>query len=220
MTINTDLAIFYAKHAATYEQQFYGQAQQQADLAVLKEHLRALLQDQTVLELACGTGYWTAQIAEYARSVLATDIAPEMLAIAETKKLPDAKVKLVQANAFDLPSDIPANTFSACFAGFLWAHAKREDQVRFMEDIRARLGKEGLVVMVDDSYVEGHTIPIAKTDLEGNTSQILRTPDGERHEVLKNFPTDSGLRKKLGPILKDIRITRLGHYWVLSGKFK
>jgi len=142
------------------------------------------------------------------------------LLLQRQKKLPDANVKFAQLNAFELPVDAAPNTFSACFAGFFWAHVKREEQAGFMENLQKQLGKDALVVMVDDVYVEGQTTPIAKTDLEGNTSQILRTPDGERHEVLKNFPTDSALRKKLGPLLKEIRIIRLAHYWILSGKFK
>ena len=82
------------------------------------------------------------------------------------------------------------------------------------------MGKDGLLVMIDNTYVEGSNTPIARTDLDGNTYQIRRLDNGERYEVLKNFPTDSTLRKKLGTVLRDIRVLRLEYYWMLSGKFK
>jgi hypothetical protein len=85
--------------------------------------------------------------------------------------------------------------------------------------LRRQLGKDALLVMVDDTYVEGSSIPIARTDLDGNTHHI-DTLDGERYEVLKNYPTDSALRKKLAPAVKEIRILRLEHYWMLTGKLK
>ena len=121
------------------------------------------------------------------------------------------------AHAFDLQLE---GAFSACFAGFWWSHVKRQEQSEFLEKLRTKLGKDGLLVMIDKTQVEGSNTPIARTDLDGNTYQIRRLANGERYEVLKNFPTDSALRKKLSTSLKDIRILRLEHYWMLSGKFK
>ena len=43
---------------------------------------------------------------------------------------------------------------------------------------------------------------------------------GERLEVIKNFPTDSFLRKKLATATKEIRIDRLEHYWLLTARLK
>jgi hypothetical protein len=45
-------------------------------------------------------------------------------------------------------------------------------------------------------------------------------PNGERYEVLKNYPTDSALRKRFGDLVKEIRIVRLENFWMLKGRFK
>jgi SAM-dependent methyltransferase len=216
MTEYTDMAAYYAKRADTYED-VYAKPERQADLAILHERVANALRGHRVLELACGTGYWTGRIADSAASVLATDINPEVIELAKAKGLPGDKVRFALADAFD-PG--VSGSFSAVFAGFWWSHIKRQDQAGFLAGLRDKLGKDVLLVMLDNAYVEGSSTPIARTDLEGNTYQIRTTPDGERHEVIKNFPTDSALRKKLGAALKDIRILRLEHYWMLTGRLK
>jgi SAM-dependent methyltransferase len=216
MNDRTDLATYYAKYAGTHEE-VYRQPARQADLAVLGQQVREALRGHRVLEIACGAGYWTGQFAESAAAVLATDINPEMIELANAKGLPEAKVRFALADAYDLP---PQSGFTACFIGFWWSHLKRQDQVDFLGALRARLGKDGLLVLIDDNYVEGESTPVARTDADGNTWQISTLPNGERQEVVKNYATDSALRKKMGPYVKDIRIARSTHYWMLTCRLK
>jgi ubiquinone/menaquinone biosynthesis C-methylase UbiE len=63
-----ELQTYYSRRAREYEL-IYEKPERQSDLAQLKRILRSLLASQTVLELACGTGYWTQVIAEKAKSV-------------------------------------------------------------------------------------------------------------------------------------------------------
>ena len=222
MTVQTDMQAYYAQRAASYEE-IYAKPERQADLAILHQRLRTMLASQRVLEIACGTGYWTADLAASAEHVLATDINPEVIEVARAKPLPPGKVEFALADAFasgPAPAPDDADACTACFAGFWWSHVGRERQVEFLTGLRQRLAPNAQLVMIDNVYVEGSSTPIARTDAFGNTYQIRRLPDGERYEVLKNFPTDSTLRKRLADHLKDIRIERLEHYWMLSGRFK
>ena len=216
MTVHTDMQAYYAQRAASYED-IYAKPERQADLAILHQRLRALFAGQRVLEIACGTGYWSADLAASAEHVLATDINPEVIDVARAKQLPPEKITFALANAFALGA---ADDCNACFAGFWWSHVPRERQAAFLASLRERLAPQSQLVMIDSVYVEGSSTPIARTDAERNTYQIRRLPDGERYEVLKNFPTDSTLRKAVGAHLKDIRIERVQHYWMLSGRFK
>ena len=218
MKLNTDMTAYYGRRAASYEQ-VYAKAERQQDLPIMREWLRTTLSGHRVLELACGTGYWTAEIAQVAASIHATDLHDAMVDIAKTKVPPSDNVSFAIADAFTLSIDATNTPFSAVFAGFFWSHVRREEQDRLMQNLRTQVGKDALLVLLDSVYVEGSSTSIARTDLQGNTFQI-RLLDGERFEVLKNFPTDSALRKRLGPHLKDIRIRRLDHYWMLSGRLK
>ncbi|WP_038492412.1 class I SAM-dependent methyltransferase [Collimonas arenae] len=214
--INTDMAAYYAKRAATYEE-IYQRPERQDELLTLQVRVQELMEGHDVLELACGTGFWTEQIAATAKSVLATDINPEMIALAKAKNLPAdiATFALQDINTFQ-----PDRQFTACFLGFWWSHVGRQDQVRFIAQLREKLGKDIVLVMIDNGYVEEQSTPIARTDADGNTYQFRTLPDGERYEVMKNFPTDSGLRKKLAPITRELRILRLEYYWLLSCRIK
>lgn len=214
--VNTDMAAYYAQRANDYEL-VYDKPERQADLAILKRSVRDVLAGHDVLEVACGTGYWTREIAATAASVLATDINQAVIDVALTKNLPADKVTYALDDAFDLKAD---GAFTACFGGFWWSHVKRDQQDAFFARLREMLGKDALVVLLDNVYVEGSSISIARTDLEGNTHQIRRLPSGERYEVVKNFPSDSSLRKRLSHAVKEIRIQRLEHYWMLTCKLK
>ncbi|MDC8757676.1 class I SAM-dependent methyltransferase [Janthinobacterium fluminis] len=215
--ITEQLAQFYAVEAQEYDR-VYANPQVEDDLDELHDKIDELFSGHKVLEIACGTGYWTQTLDEVAESVLATDINPAMLDLAKTRGFDTAKVQFSLADAYELPADI--GSFTACFAGFWWSHVKREDQQRFLAHLRARLGKDTLLVLVDDSYVDGHSDVIARTDAEGNTYQFHTAADGQRYEIVKNFPSDSMLRKRLASAVREIRILRLEHYWLLSCRLK
>lgn len=215
--ITEQSAQFYAKSASNHDR-VYDRAERQEDLQQMREHVADALRGHTVLELACGTGYWTRILAEVAEKVVATDINPEMIAMAALRALPADKVELRVADAYDLPTDI--GDFTAVFIGFWWSHVKREDQERFLAQLRAKVGKDMFVVLLDDVYVEGSSETVARTDLEGNTYQIRTAPDGERYEIPKTYPSDSALRKKLASSVREIKIVRLEYYWMLTCRLK
>ncbi|MGS0744160.1 class I SAM-dependent methyltransferase [Glaciimonas sp. GG7] len=217
--LKKDMAEYYAKRAESYEE-IYTRPERQDELLTLQVRVQELLEGHDVLELACGTGFWTEQLAASAKSVLATDINPEVMKLAQAKGFPADKVRFALADAFDLQLDRP---YTAVFFGFLFSHILREDHDKFLKHLRAQLGPDTLMVMLDNSYVEGSSTTIARTDLLGNTFQHRRLPgfpQGDRYEILKNFPSDSNLRKRLAADTRDLRILRMEHYWLLSCRLK
>jgi SAM-dependent methyltransferase len=215
--ITEQSAQYYAKSARDHDR-VYDRPERQQDLAELRTHVADALRGHVVLELACGTGYWTSIIAESADSVVAVDINPEMLALAEARALPADKVKFRVADAWNLPDDL--GSFTAVFIGFWWSHVKREQQEKFLAHVRGKVGGDVAIVLADDAYVEGSSPTVARTDLEGNTYQILAAPDGERYEIPKTYPSDSALRKKLASSVREIKIVRLEYFWMLTGRLK
>jgi SAM-dependent methyltransferase len=193
-------------------------AERANDLAKMRDRIAHLVRGHTVLELACGTGYWTEVIAVTADSVLATDILDEMIARAQTRRFPEGKVAFRRVDGLDLPEDL--GTFSCVFIGFWWSHLKRDEQDALLARLRARFGRDVTLILLDDAYVEGSSTTIARTDAQGNTYEIVAAPDGERFELPKNYPADSALRKRLGGDVREIRIERLTYYWLLTCRLK
>ena len=95
------LANYYAQRAAEYER-IYAKPERQADLATLRARIGKIFKGKRVLELACGTGYWTDVIAGTAVQVTALDLNEEVLAIARTK--PNAsRVSFVRGSVYEIP---------------------------------------------------------------------------------------------------------------------
>ena len=78
---SADMRAYYAERTPYYDA-VYLKPERQADVAFLREHLPARLHGRTVLEVACGTGYWTQHIAPVVRRMVATDLTAEPLAFA------------------------------------------------------------------------------------------------------------------------------------------
>src|SRR6185436_1698499 len=115
------LVRYYAQRAGEYER-VYQKPERQIELQKLKVYIEKTFAGLDVLEVACGTGYWTEVLARSAASVLATDITEEVLAIARSKNL-GPKVTLQNADAYALP--VFSQSFNAGLSAFWWSHIPR-----------------------------------------------------------------------------------------------
>ena len=203
---------YYANRASEYEQ-IYEKAERQDELAWLRRRIPELFAGRTVLEVACGTGYWTQFIARTAKHVHACDINDAVLEIAREKPLPPGKVDFFKADAVTL-ENAPAGC-DAAFAGFWWSHVKKSGIQRFVASLASRLEPGARVVILDNLFVGSSSTPISRRDAEGNTYQQRRILSGEEYEVLKNFPTADELREAVAPVAREAHLESLTYYWLL-----
>lgn len=208
----TAMTTYYQARAGEYEA-IYAKPERQADLAALKLWLAAESAGRHVLEIACGTGWWTAVAAPSAAAILATDYNSGPLEIARAKGL-GPKVTFAQADAYALGPDL--GTFDCGMAHFWWSHVPRGQQRAFLAHFAARLQSGARLLMIDNSYVPGSSTPISRTDHDGNTWQRRQLNSGEDHEVLKNFPTSAELKTAFGSISRAVEVRELTHYWALT----
>jgi demethylmenaquinone methyltransferase/2-methoxy-6-polyprenyl-1,4-benzoquinol methylase len=204
---------YYARRAREYES-IYDKPERQADLARMRVDIPGLFVDREVLEIACGTGYWTPLIAAQADSVLAVDYNEETLEIARAKRYPRSNVRFESADAYRLPEW--QKRFTACYAGFWWSHVPLERLDGFLSSLEERLVPGALVAFMDNLYVEGSSTPLSRRDAAGNTYQERRLADGSRHEVLKNFPAAGELEARLARCGTDVQVRRYQYYWLAS----
>jgi SAM-dependent methyltransferase len=207
------LSHYYAARAREYEN-IYDKPERQADLARLNALVPQYFVGRSVLEIACGTGYWTQRIAPLARTITAIDINAETLQIARSKPLPAERVTFEIADVNDLPPT--HRNFTGAFAGFWWSHMRRADCPTFIATLHKALTIGAVVVALDNLYVEGSSTPISHVDAEGNSYQRRRLADGSEHTVLKNFPGKAELISQIGDCATGIEYTALGYYWLLK----
>ena len=207
-----ELIDYYRRRAGEYEE-IYAWPERQADLSILKESIPGILKGRNVLEIACGTGYWTQLIARTAKRIVATDLAPEPMAIARGKDYGGCPVELRIADAYAL--DPSLGSFDAAFAGFWWSHVPLARRGAFLASLHARLQPGARVVMFDNRYVAGAMHAIAERDAGGNTYQRRRLADGSENRVLKNFPDEAELRACFS-FAGFLAYTPLQYYWLLE----
>jgi len=207
------LSAYYAARAGEYER-IYSKPERQADLARLRQLIPSYFVDRAVLEIACGTGYWTQYIAPVARRITAIDINAETLAIAQSKELPAGRVSFEVADVQCLPTRYQG--FAGAFAGFWWSHVRRADRRSFLDSLHRALSPGAVVVALDNRYVEGSSTPISHVDADGNSYQRRELADGTTHTVLKNFPSEAELVAEIRGDGTAVEYTALEYYWVLK----
>ena len=236
------MAAYYAKRASSYER-IYHKPERQAELRAIEAWLAPQFAGRRVLEIACGTGWWTAHGARQARSWLATDLNPQTLDIARSKSLPQrvdgscivefrsldayALAELERAPCasggspgaacLDAAAGPPsAALFDAAFAGCWWSHVPLQRLPAWLATLHARLAPGARVVMLDNRFVPGSSTPISRRDAAGNSYQTRSLDDGSMHEVLKNYPTPDQALAMLGSRAREPQWTDFTHYWILS----
>lgn len=205
------LVDYYAGRAQNYDE-IYEIPAVQDDLDAVERIARDQFRGHDLLEVACGTGYWTTVFARISNSVVGVDANDETITVAREKEFPGEDVHFVCGDAYRLPL---SETFTAGFAGFWWSHVPLGRRADFMESFHGALEDGAPVCMFDNNLVEGEVTPDYSDDA-GNTYQTRELADGSRHEVLKNFPSETDLRESLEPYATDVEYHDFGFFWCVT----
>lgn len=203
---------YYAARANEYDN-VYLKPERQNDLRQIERWLSGVFAGRSVLDVACGTGYWTQFFAPHCARVVAIDSAPETLQVARSR-VRQGSVEFIVGDAYDLP--VQPEPLEAGFAGFWWSHIPRARIGEFLRGFHAALKPGATVVFLDNRFVAGSSTPIAEQDSEGNTYQTRLLSNGTSHRVLKNFPSKQELLAAVTPLATDVRYREWEYYWALE----
>jgi len=210
---------YYNKRLEEYEA-IYAKPERQNDLRKLVAQLQSDLKNCTVLELACGTGWWTERLASHSASWIATDADTDALEVVSQKNIQGLSTTQT-LNAYLPQITTPVD---CVFAAHWYSHLLNDECSAFFDAVSKCLRIGGYLIMLDNNYVPGSSTPISRMDDKGNTYQSRPLKDGSTHEVLKNFPSQSQL-KQLGKSLKfsvqtdaDLQLN-IQHYWYVVMRF-
>lgn len=203
---------YYAARAPYYDD-VYEKPERREDIAFLRRHLPAVFAGRTVLEVACGTGYWTQHIAPVAAAMTATDAVDEPLQLARARP-GVGRVRFERADAYELPASL--GLFEGAFAGLWLSHVPVERRGEFLASLHRRLLPGAKVALIDNSTVQLRDFPIAGRDARGNTWQERVLKDGTRHRVLKNFPAREELEAMIAGVGERPAFRELANFWLFE----
>jgi SAM-dependent methyltransferase len=152
-----------------------------------------------VLELACGTGWWTERLLDHATTITAVDASPEVLARNRARLGPSgvARVRYVQADLFEWRADA---LYDVVFFSFWLSHVPPARFNAFWAMVRDALAPGGRVFLIDSrrddmSSARDHVLPDSE-----ETTHRRRLNDGREFRVVKVFYEPEALSRSLATL--------------------
>ena len=215
--INRDMISYYRDRAREYDERAYGvegRPELQKTIQAATRILQETLANKTVLEIAAGTGYWTEKIAQTARSIEATDVNASVLDIARGRQYPGRNAHFRIADLYALGNVPPVE---ALFGGFIFSHILRKDYGTFLDTIQRYVVTGGTIVLMDNNRKDSPQY-LDRTDEQGNNYRLRTLADGTKHEIVKNYPSQTELTGLLGRRVTNVDFRDLDYYWMLIYK--
>lgn len=165
-----------------------------------------------VLELACGTGWWTERLARYGTSLTAVDASPEVIAL-NRQRLAGAPVAYLGADLFTWE---PKQTFDTVFFSFWLSHVPPERFASFWETVRRALNPGGRVFFIDSRFEQAssardHTLNGAEA-----VSVTRRLDDGRTFDIVKVFYEPGRLTQALWDLGWDATVQETETFFVFG----
>ncbi|MFX0113966.1 MAG: class I SAM-dependent DNA methyltransferase [Candidatus Hodarchaeota archaeon] len=192
MGIGNSLKDYYDQRASSYEEMYRRQdSVWQQEITEIKKCLSTLFQGSDILEIACGTGYWTQFVSQYCRSITAIDISRRSLTIARRKDYA-CSVELKEHDAFQLAT--LKQQFTGAMAAFWFSHIARDRLDRFLVELHKVLLPKSPVFFVDNVFVPGIGGELVRIQGDSlNTYKKRQSAEEEPFLILKNYYSEDNL---------------------------
>ncbi len=196
---------YYDRRAKEYEAVYHrDDPVRQQELAEITSAIEEAMRGRRVLEIACGTGYWTQRAAKTAAHITSIDAAPEMLEMARSKNLPLDKVDFHLGDAYKL--DILGRNFDAGLAMFWFSHVPKARLQEFLTGFHAALEPKSTIFLAENMLQEGVGGELIRKPGIEDTFKRRTLADGSVHDILKNYYNRSELEAIFSPFATNLRI--------------
>ncbi len=183
---------YYRARAPEYDDWFYrrgrydqGEAHKRQwgrEVQQIRDQLRSVANNGDILEMAPGTGIWTAELIEIGGRVTALDASPEMININRAKLLSDK----VDYQLTDLFAYKPARQYDMVFFGFWLSHVPTDKLSRFLNAVHAALKPGGRLFIVDSRAVDLSGSHSRTANLGGELQRRVLS-DGRQFDIVKVY---------------------------------
>ncbi|MBN1591869.1 MAG: class I SAM-dependent methyltransferase [Candidatus Coatesbacteria bacterium] len=183
-------ASYYDARAEEYDQFYTGEGSfEDIKSEIMADHkaISAMIESfalGSLLDVACGTSYYSQTYSKGASSVTGVDISRRMLSESRKRHLAlGVKSSLIRADSFMLP--LAAGKFDRCFIGFLLSHLSDEDIVALIKAISPLMKADGKIAIVDSAWTEMRS----RQSRKRSSYQTRTLDDGREFSVFKRYFT-------------------------------
>jgi SAM-dependent methyltransferase len=163
-----------------------------------------------VLELGCGPGGFTRELARHARAVTAVDSSSTMLA-RNAREVAQPNVRYIEADVFEWTPD---TTYDVVFFGFLLSHIPPALLEQFWHVVGTCLRADGHVAFVDEDDRVAHYDDVRVAD--GIPLARRTLCDGREFDIVKVFWEPQDLEATLRNLGWDISVKRAGDSYLVG----
>lgn len=192
---------YYRARAGEYDETSPLDADSRAELVAA---LEAFAPRGRVLELACGTGQWTRELATHASRLTAVDASPEMLAL-NRQQVGGTNVGYEQADLF---AWTPPARYDVVFFSAWLSHVPPQRFDDFWGLVAASLNDHGRVFLIDELPAAAAHEQLIAGAATPTGERHLTT--GERYRTVKVFYAPDALKARLAGLGWDAEIHTVG----------
>jgi demethylmenaquinone methyltransferase/2-methoxy-6-polyprenyl-1,4-benzoquinol methylase len=181
-----------------------------AEVEEVRRSLRAFGPRGRVLELACGTGWWTGELVKYQTSVTALDSSPETLEL-NRARVRSSDIRYVETDVFRWQPD---DRYDLVFFSFWLSHVPPERFEAFWELVVSAVGAKGRVFFVDSLRSErsgGRDQPAID---ERGVMVRRRLNDGREFRIVKVYYSPEDLAGRLRSLGWNIQVRATDNFFL------
>lgn len=216
---------YYRARAPEYDEWFYrlGRYDQgeehtrqwQRELQRIRDQLHSASGFGHILEMAPGTGIWTAELIQIGERVTALDASPEMIQINRAKLLSDK----VEYQLTDLFAWQPQRHYDMVFFGFWLSHVPADRLSPFLDMVRRALKPGGRLFFVDSAKRDLTRSHTGTANLGGELQRrVLK--DGRQFDIVKIYYDPAELTETLRRQGFDIEVQSSGNFFIYADGLK
>ena len=225
MNLIEEQIAYYRARASEYDEWFLRQGRYDrgkvhkekwfAEVAQLQKSLEEFRPRGDVLELACGTGWWTEQLISYADTLTAVDASQEVLEL-NAQRVCSGNVAYIQADLFTWSKEQPEKRFDTIFFSFWLSHVPPGRFEGFWSSLESRLKPGGRVFLIDSSY---EALSTARDQtLRGPDDSVVtrRLNDGRTFDIVKVFYQPERLEERLESLGWRAKVEQTGTFFLYA----
>ena len=183
-----------------------------AEVETVRSALHGTPLGGSVLELACGTGWWTAELARHDVAITAVDSSTEMIR-RNRERIGNSSVRYEHADIFDWH---PRERFDTVVFAFWLSHVLPDRFEAFWELIDSCLRPDGRVFFVDNRWYPGYRWPRGETPLGDAAPWVARRElsDGRQYDIVKVFYGVRELEGRLADLGWAGRVSETSNFFI------